>query len=106
MGETTTPLPPRGLGNVQWSDVLKGFVKVAGGLILALVLTTLRNKAWPTYEQIEPILEVGATFFLSYLGINAATNNVGQIFKKDQPTVPIGVDKLKDLQTKADSNQP
>lgn len=104
MAETANTIPPSGIGTIRWIDVWKGFVKSCGGLILGLIIKMIQDQfKLPTYGQIEPLLEATAYFFLSYLGLNAATNNVGQLFKADQPVTVVDSEHLKNLQAKADS---
>lgn len=97
MAETTTSIPPSGFGKLQWSDLWKGLIKSCSGLLLGLLIKTLQDKQWPTYDQIEPLLEACIYFLFGYLGINAATNNEGKLFKKDAPFVTVSAEKLKEV---------
>lgn len=105
MGQTATKVPPSGIGRLQLADLWKGFIKATGGIFLALIVKSLNDKALPTYDQMVPFLEAGIYFFASYLGINAATNNVGEIFQKDKDVVVVGKKSLDDLEQKADAAQ-
>lgn len=104
MAEITATIPPKGLGSLQWSDLLKGLVKSVAGLLVGLIIKTLQGKHLPNYAEIEPILEACVYFVVGYLGINLATNNTGQLFTKDKPIVHVGVKELDELKQKADSN--
>lgn len=100
--QATTVIPPGGLGKLKFEDFWKGFVKSCGGLIVGLVIKLIQDKfKLPTYDQIEPLLEATAYFFLGYIGLNAATNNVGQLFKKDKPVVLVDQQHLEDLKQQA-----
>ena len=102
MGQTTASVPPSGYGQLHFSDVWKGLIKSCGGLIIGLVIKLIQDKfKLPTYDQIEPLLEAGAYFLLGYLGVNAATNNTGQLFTKDQPVVAVSAEKLDQVVEKA-----
>jgi len=90
MSESASRLPPSGIGKLQASDFLKGLVKSCGGLIVGIVIKLVQNKfKLPAYSEIEPLLEATAYFFLGYLGINAASNNEGQLFTKDKATLTV-----------------
>lgn len=102
MAETTTSIPPSGIGRLHWNDLLKGLIKSSSGLIVGILIKTLQDKSIPSYAEIEPLLEAVVYFFVGYLGINAATNNVGQMFTQDKPVVVVGAEKLENLQQKAD----
>lgn len=101
MSQEQTSMPAGGIGKIQWQDVWRGLIKTTGGLILGVVITMIHDKALPTYDQISPFLEACAYFFASYIGINAATNNVGQFLKKDKETITVSTAALDDLQEKA-----
>lgn len=102
---STTTIPPSGIGQIKWSDVFKGLIKTTGGLIVGLLVKMIQSKGLPTYAEISPILEVCVYFFASYLGINAATNNVGQIFAKNKSVVTVDKQHLETLTDKANKTE-
>lgn len=105
MSQSATTIPPKaGIGTLQWSDLFKGLIKSIAGLLVGVIIKTLQDKSLPTYAEIEPILEACVYFVVGYLGINAATNNVGQIFSKDKPVVMVDKNDLQALQNKANEN--
>lgn len=102
MSENANTIPPSGLWKLRVIDFWKGFIKSCGGLIVGLVIKLIQNKfTIPSYEEIQPLLEATAYFFLAYLGVNAATNNVGQLLKNDKPVVLVPKEKLEELEAKA-----
>lgn len=102
----TNIIPPRGLGQIGWQDVWKGLIKSCGGLILSLLLQEIGNKFQPlNYDtQIAPLLVAVVGFFAAYLGLNAATNNVGQLFQANKPVVPVAKKEYEELKAKADES--
>jgi uncharacterized protein YacL len=98
MSQTSNTMPPGGLWKLQLADFWKGFVKSCGGLLVGLLINLIQDKfQLPTYEEVQPLLEATVYFFLGYLGINAATNNEGKMFKKDADIVSVSADDLDDL---------
>lgn len=102
MSQQAAQIPAKGFGSLRGSDFIKAFVKSSGGLILAIGMKALQVKHFPSYDQIEPLLEAALFFVVSYLGFNGATNNVGQMFKRDKPVVIVDKEHLEELQNKAD----
>lgn len=101
--QISNTIPEKGLWNLRLSDLWKGFIKSCGGLIVGLVIKLVQDKfKLPSYEEIEPLLEATAYFFLAYMGLNYSTNNVGKLFQSDKQVVSVDVNALKDLQDKAD----
>lgn len=102
MAETATSIPQKGLGTIQWTDFLKGLWISVGSSILALVYLLINNH-WkmPSFSEVEPYLNAIVIGFVSYLGKNLTTNNVGQLFKKDKPVVHVNAEKLQTLEQKA-----
>lgn len=94
MSDSTTSVPPSGIGQLRWSDLWKGLIKSCSGLLVGVLIKCLQEKTIPTYGQIEPLLEAGVYFLVGYLGINAATNNEGKLFKADAPTVTVSKEVL------------
>src|SRR4051812_46205423 len=102
MSQTATTLPLKsGIGTLRWADLLKGLVKSVAGLFVGVLIKTLQDKQLPTYAEIEPILEACVYFIVGYLGINAATNNVGQMFTKNKAVVTVDKEHLENLQAQA-----
>lgn len=101
--QQTATIPPKGLGKLGWNDLLKGLIKSIAGLLVGMIIKTLQEKHIPPYSEIEPILEAVVYFIVGYLGINIATNNVGQMFTKDKPVVAVDAEKLDTLQKEADA---
>lgn len=101
MGETTSSIPPTGIGTLQLSDFWKGLIKTLSGLLVGLIIETIDEKHFPTYEQIAPLLKASIYFLVGYLGINLGTNNVGQLFKKDEPVITVGAKELDKVIDKA-----
>jgi len=101
MGDSTSRVPPSGIGQLRWSDLWKGLIKSVSGLLVGLLIKTIHDKQLPTYGEIEPLLEATVYFLIGYLGINAGTNNVGQLFKSNQPTVTVPAKELEKVIDKA-----
>lgn len=101
MGETSNTIPPGGIGKLQWSDLWKGIIKSLSGLVVGLIIQMIDDGRLPTYAEIAPILKATVYFLVGYLGINAGTNNVGQLFKKDQPTTTVPAKELEKVIEKA-----
>ncbi len=101
MGQTATTIPPSGIGKLQFQDFLRGLVKSTSGLLIGLVIKFIQDKHLPPYSEIEPLLEATAYFFMGYIGINAATNNEGKMFKSDAPVVTVSAKELDKVIDKA-----
>jgi uncharacterized protein YacL len=102
MAETANIIPEKGLGKLRLEDLWKGFIKSCGGLLIGLIIKLIQDKfKLPAYSEIEPLLEATAYFFLGYIGLNTATNNVGQLFTKDKAVTSISKTDLDDLKAKA-----
>ena|SRR6185503_4559901 len=105
-----TPPPPKGIGSIQWRDLLKGIYYAAIGQFLALIgffvsgiLT--EHPHFPTWIEWLPYVKATVYAIGGYIAGKFGVNNVGQIFKKDKPVVPIAQDTLQDLKDKAATNQ-
>jgi uncharacterized protein YacL len=97
----TTQIPPAGLWSLKLGDIWKGLLKSCGGLLVGLLMKMIQNKfQLPTYEEVIPLLEATAYFFVGYLGINYASNNVGEPFTKNKPTVVVEQKKLEEKEEK------
>jgi hypothetical protein len=101
MSETASSIPPSGLGSLKWSDLWKGLIKTVSGLLVGLIIKTIQDGELPTYAEISPLLEACVYFIVGYLGINAGTNNVGQLFTKNKPTVKVPAKELDEVLDKA-----
>lgn len=94
MAETSNQIPPSGIGKLKWSDVWKGLIKSIAGLFVGVIVKIIHERELPEYSEIAPILEAAFYFLIGYLGVNAGTNNTGQLFRKDQPTVTVPAKEL------------
>lgn len=105
MAENTTSIPQKGLWTMKAMDWVKGLGLALGTSILALGSLIISNH-WriPPFEVLEPYLDTIGYGFLAYIGKNLTTNNVGQLFKKDQPVVHVDASELASLQQKASQN--
>ena len=105
MGQTSTAIPQKGLWTVKLSDFIKGLWLAIGTSILTLGSVIIANH-WriPPFATLEPYLDTIGYGFLAYLGKNLTTNNVGELFKKDKPVVPVDAAELNALQQKAASS--
>lgn len=101
MGETSNTVPPGGIGKLQWSDLWKGLIKGMAGLLVATILGSLRTRNLPDWDKIVDLIEYAFYFIIGYLGINAGTNNTGQLFKANQPTVTVPAKELDQVIDKA-----
>src|SRR6478752_10554187 len=101
MAETASSVPPSGIGELHLSDFFKGLIKSIAGLLIGVVVKVIHDRQLPPYDEIAPILEATVYFLVGYLGINAATNNVGQLFKGNQPVVTVPAEELDKVIDKA-----
>lgn len=108
--KSTTPIPPRGIGNIKWYDLLKGMYYTGIGAILALVSFVVKGiltetPHLPTWVEILPFVQTIVFTVGGYLVGQLGVNNVGQILTKDKSTVRIDVDTLNDLKNQDDSTK-
>ena len=101
MGETANTIPPSGFGKLQWSDLLKSVGLAVATNVLMSLYSLISVGSWPTKEDWLDILQTSVAFMISYLLKNILTNNVGQIAKKDQPTVTVPAKELEKVIDKA-----
>lgn len=94
MGETATTIPPKGLGSISLRDFWKGALVTVFGHLVAMIIFLIRQDHWPTWVQWQPYVEVTVYTFLVYLGKNLGTNNVGELFTRDKPTVTVSAPEL------------
>lgn len=106
MAEVATSIPQKGLWSIKISDFLKGLWISVGSSVIAFIYLIINNH-WklPTFEVFEPYLNAIGFSFLSYLGKNLSTNNVGELFKKDKPVVHVDASELASLQQQASQNK-
>lgn len=102
MSEAATTIPPSGLGKLKLSDAAKGLIKTLTGLLLAFIIDALSKDHFPTWVEFVPYIKMAIGYFAGYLGINLATNNVGQLFAPDKKVVTVSKDHLEDLKQKAE----
>lgn len=94
MSETANTIPPSGIGKLQWSDFLKSVGLAVATNALMSLYTLIQSGSWPTKEDWMDILQTSVAFMISYIVKNLLTNNVGDMFKKDEPTVTVSAKKL------------
>lgn len=107
MAQQVTPPPPKGLGTLNWRDLWKGLYYAAIGQILALIgffFTSLLNEHphFPTWVEWLPYVKATLYAIGGYIAGKFGVNNVGQIFTKNKPVVPVAVETLNDLKDKAE----
>lgn len=94
MSETASTIPPSGIGKLQWGDILKSVGLAVATNALMSLYSLISSGSWPTKEDWMDILQTSVAFMISYIVKNLLTNNVGQILKKDEPTVTVSAKKL------------
>ena len=104
----TASIPPKGLGAIQWRDILKGVYYAASAQIIALIYFGIGqifvpNPHWPTWVEWLPYLKAAVMAIVGYIIAKLGVNNVGQIFTKDKPIVRVDAQALDELKAKADS---
>jgi hypothetical protein len=71
--------------NLNWKDVLKGFVVAVFMTILTSIYTGIQTNQFPvTREQWKVILITSLGAGIAYLLKNVLSNSDGEIFKKDK----------------------
>lgn len=106
MAQTAT-IPPKGLGSLQWHDLLKGLYYAAIGQLLALVgflFTGLlqEHPHFPSWVEWLPYVKATLYAIGGYIAGKLGVNNVGQIFAKDKPIVHVDATALDELKAKAE----
>lgn len=94
MSETANQIPPSGFGKIQWSDFVKSVGLAVFTNALMSLYTLINSGSWPTKEDWMDILQTSVAFMISYIVKNLLTNNVGDLFKKDEPIVTVSAKKL------------
>jgi|SRR6185312_4039502 len=105
MGQDSTTVPPKGLGNLQLSDFWKSLFLAAIVNILLALYPIIQGGHWPTTADLQDMLKSTVAIIIGYLIKNLSTNNVGQILTKDKPVVTVDTVSLNKLQDKAATNQ-
>lgn len=95
MAQDANTVPPKGYGSLSGKDFWKGALVVAFPHLVAMATFLIKQDHWPTWPEWQPYVEISVLTFLTYIGKNFATNNTGQLFTKDKPTVKVDADKLK-----------
>ncbi len=109
MAETSTTIPPKGLGSIKWNDLLKGlYYAVSGSAVvyISVIFNSILQERphFPNWIESLPYLKGIAASFGGYLLGKLGVNNVGQIFTKDKSIVHVDATELKALEQKADDN--
>lgn len=110
MSENATTIPPKGLGSVNWNDLLKGIYYACIGQLVALVLFLFNSLLqehphFPTWIEWLPYVKATVAAIGGYLLGKFGINNVGQIFQKDKSIVHVDAEELASLQLKAQNNE-
>lgn len=108
MGETATnTMPPKGFGTVDfWKDLGKGaFIAVITNILLGIYAIVQTNQ-FPSSEEWATMIKSTLAILIAYFIKNLGTNNVGQMFTADKPTVTVGAKELdKVIDKAAETNQ-
>lgn len=103
MSEQSTSIPQKGMWTIKAMDWVKGLGIALFGNIAAMGIYLVKQDHWPTYEEWQPYIVITVTTFFAYIGKNFTTNNVGNLFQKDQPVVHVNAEKLASLEKKAEA---
>lgn len=99
MGQSSTTVPPKGLGSIQLSDFWKGLLLAALTNVLLSLYAIINTGAWPTHADWINMFRATLAIIIAYLLKNLGTNNVGELLQKDKPVVSVekeGLDKVID----------
>lgn len=98
MGETSSSVPPKGIGTVDfWKDLGKGaFIAAVTNLLLG-VYTIVQNNQLPTGEDWATMLKSTLAILIAYFIKNLGTNNVGEMFAKNKPVTTVSTEKLEEV---------
>lgn len=107
MPDNSATIPPKGLGSLQWHDLLKGIYYAVIGQVLYLIgyfFSSLlqEHPQLPTWVGILPYVKAIGVTIGGYIVGKLGVNNVGQILQKDKPIVHVDADALDELKAKAD----
>lgn len=97
MSETSNTIPPKGYNNLTGRDLWMGALMTVFPHIVALIIFALRQDTWPSWPEWRPYVEISVVTFLTYIGKNWKTNNVGQLFTDDKPTTMVSTKGLKEV---------
>jgi hypothetical protein len=75
-----------GFGNINWLDILKGFIVAVLTVVLAGVYTSVQSGKLPTLAELGTLGIAGLAAGIGYLIKNLFSNNVGTPLTKDVPT--------------------
>ena len=103
MSEIASTVPPKGLGNVRWKDLLKGIYYSCFTQIIALIAFLVNgllqeHPHFPTWVEWLPLVKLNVYAIGGYLAGKLGVNNVGQIFQKDKSVVHVDAEQLASLQ--------
>lgn len=106
----TPVLPSKGLGSLQWRDLLKGAYYACVGQVLYLIgylfISLLQEHPhFPTWVEWLPYVKAVLVAIGGYIVGKLGINNVGQILQKNKPVVHVEVGALQNLKDKAASNE-
>lgn len=95
MGEQANTIPPKGLGTVDfWKDLGKGaFIAALTNILLGLY-TIIQSGNFPNHEDWITMIKSTLAILLAYFIKNLSTNNTGEMFTKDKPTVTVSAKEL------------
>lgn len=94
MAETSNTIPPKGFGNLQWSDFVKSILLAGATNAMLSLYTIIDSGSWPTKEDWGDIIRTTIAFMISYILKNVLTNNTGKFLKKDEPVVTVPAKEL------------
>lgn len=101
MAQDANTIPPSGLGKLHISDFLKSLLLAALTNVLLALYTMIQAGHFPEGKDWGDMLKSTVAIVISYLLKNLGTNNVGQILKKDEPTVTVPAKELEKVIDKA-----
>ncbi len=103
MAETSSTIPPSGIGTLHISDFLKSLFLAALTNVLLGLYTIVQSGNFPTHADWVMMLKSTFAIVLSYLLKNLGTNNVGQLFAKDKPITTVSAEKLDEVVKEANA---
>lgn len=96
MAQDAAAVPPKGLFDVGLRDFLLGLLMALFPHFIAIGKFLIGEDHWPSWPEWQPYAEMSFLTFMTYIGKNFLTNNEGQMFKADAPTVTVGSEQLKE----------
>lgn len=94
--QTASTIPPKGLGSIQLSDFWKSLLLAALSNVLLGLYSIIQTGAFPTQADLMIMLKSTLAIIISYLLKNLGTNNVGELLKKDKPTIVVDKEKAEE----------